>query len=118
MGKKFHTCSRRSIFCQVHAPAENVFTVFSACAENSAKLFLQSESTSYDVLFRLCPAKPKGFQKNQWLFQKPKKAKEKEKEKEKEKKKENENDKDKERAHLSMRPLGYSENQNSHFLAI
>ena len=23
MGDKFHTCSLRSVFCQVHAPAEN-----------------------------------------------------------------------------------------------
>ena len=44
---KFHTCSLRSIFCQVHALAENVFTLFSACAENSAKLFLLSECESF-----------------------------------------------------------------------
>ena len=25
LGDKFHTCSLRSVFCQVHAPAENFF---------------------------------------------------------------------------------------------
>ena len=28
---KFHTCSLRSIFCQVHAPAENDFDSFRRC---------------------------------------------------------------------------------------
>ena len=35
----FHTCSLISIFVHVHAAAKNVFTLFSAYAENSAKLF-------------------------------------------------------------------------------
>ena len=39
MANKFHTCSLRCIFCQVHAPAENDFILFSTYAENSAKLF-------------------------------------------------------------------------------
>ena len=36
---KFHTCSLIGIFVHVHAEAKNVFTLFSAYAENSAKLF-------------------------------------------------------------------------------
>ena len=39
MADKFHTCSLISIFVHVHAAAKNVFTLFSAYAENSAKLF-------------------------------------------------------------------------------
>ena len=39
---KFHTCSLRCILRQVHALTQNALTLFSADAENSAKLFLQS----------------------------------------------------------------------------
>ena len=35
---KFHTCSLRCIFCQVHAPAENDSDFFAAAAANSARL--------------------------------------------------------------------------------
>jgi hypothetical protein len=37
MAHNSHTCSLRSILCQVHAPAQNDLNLFSAYAENSAK---------------------------------------------------------------------------------
>ena len=48
---KFHTCSLRCILRQVHALTQNALTLFSADAENSAKLFLQSERRAFALLF-------------------------------------------------------------------
>ena len=40
MGDKFHTCSLRCVFCQVHAPAENAIEFYlPPQAANSARLF-------------------------------------------------------------------------------
>ena len=49
---KFHTCSLRGIFCQVHAPAENDPNFFAACGRQTLRGFFDTLNSPVDCCSR------------------------------------------------------------------
>ena len=49
---KFHTCSLRGIFCQVHAPAENDPNFFADCGRQALRGFLDTLNSPVDCCSR------------------------------------------------------------------